>query len=350
MAVNVNEVYRTVLIILNKEQRGYMTPEEFNKIGSQVQKEIFERYFEDLNQLIRVPQTDLDYSDRIESLDEKMSIFKTETQAVYNSTDKKFTLPPLTHIIGSVTHERKTSGTNYELPTQIQRVGRTDFFNLRKSPMLTPSDMYPIYLLEENKISVYPSSLTVDAELDPPSNKIMVQYIKKPKDPIWGYVIGGAGQFIYDSSDYSNDKLLAGTNLIIDSSGPAVQGATIGIYNNVTFTSSNTSGSGLTINATITSSTEGTFEIVGSPTGFSIGDTFTIDDDQLGTNSTGPKLVITNINIAPPSGSINFELHNSEFVELVLNILLYAGIIIRDPQVVQAAAGQLQADRQNQKQ
>ena len=121
MAVNVNEVYRTVLIILNKEQRGYMTPEEFNKIGSQVQKEIFERYFEDLNQLIRVPQTDLDYSDRIESLDEKMSIFKTETQAVYNSTDKKFTLPPLTHIIGSVTHERKTSGTNYELPTQLQR-------------------------------------------------------------------------------------------------------------------------------------------------------------------------------------------------------------------------------------
>ena len=48
MAINVNTVYQTVLLILNKEQRGYMTPVEFNKIGTQVQLEIFERYFEDL--------------------------------------------------------------------------------------------------------------------------------------------------------------------------------------------------------------------------------------------------------------------------------------------------------------
>ena len=45
MAINVNTVYQTVLLILNKEQRGYMTPVEFNKIGTQVQLEIFERYF-----------------------------------------------------------------------------------------------------------------------------------------------------------------------------------------------------------------------------------------------------------------------------------------------------------------
>ena len=55
MAINVNTVYQTVLSILNKEQRGYMTPDEFNKVGTQVQLEIFERYFEDLNQQARVP-------------------------------------------------------------------------------------------------------------------------------------------------------------------------------------------------------------------------------------------------------------------------------------------------------
>jgi hypothetical protein len=36
MAVNVDTVYKTVLYILNKEQRGYMTPDEFNKVGQQV--------------------------------------------------------------------------------------------------------------------------------------------------------------------------------------------------------------------------------------------------------------------------------------------------------------------------
>jgi len=65
MAVNVDIVYKTVLLILNKEQRGYITPDEFNKIGSQVQREIFEAYFEDLNQQVRIPQTDMEYSDRV---------------------------------------------------------------------------------------------------------------------------------------------------------------------------------------------------------------------------------------------------------------------------------------------
>ena len=65
--INVNTVYQTVLLILNKEQRGYLTPEEFNKIGSQVQREIFERYFDDLNQQLRAPQPDVDYADRVVS-------------------------------------------------------------------------------------------------------------------------------------------------------------------------------------------------------------------------------------------------------------------------------------------
>ena len=86
MAINVNTVYQTVLLILNKEQRGYMTPVEFNKIGTQVQLEIFERYFEDLNQQIRVPQTDTDYADRVSNLDEKISIFKTSGNASYQNS------------------------------------------------------------------------------------------------------------------------------------------------------------------------------------------------------------------------------------------------------------------------
>ena len=48
MAVNVDTVYQTVLAIANKEQRGYLTPEEFNSLAEQVQLEIFEKYFEDL--------------------------------------------------------------------------------------------------------------------------------------------------------------------------------------------------------------------------------------------------------------------------------------------------------------
>ena len=45
MAVSVDTVYQRVLAILNKEQRGYVTPQEFNLFANQAQMDIFEQYF-----------------------------------------------------------------------------------------------------------------------------------------------------------------------------------------------------------------------------------------------------------------------------------------------------------------
>jgi hypothetical protein len=77
MALNVDTVYKTVLLIMNKEQRGYVTPDEFNKIATQVQLQIFENYFEDYTQQLRTPQNTSEYSERLKELDNKISIFKT---------------------------------------------------------------------------------------------------------------------------------------------------------------------------------------------------------------------------------------------------------------------------------
>ena len=48
MAINVDTVYKTVLSILNKEQRGYITPQEFNLFADKAQKEIVHHYFHDI--------------------------------------------------------------------------------------------------------------------------------------------------------------------------------------------------------------------------------------------------------------------------------------------------------------
>ena len=41
MAVSVDTVYQRVLAIANKEQRGYITPLEFNLFANQAQLDIF---------------------------------------------------------------------------------------------------------------------------------------------------------------------------------------------------------------------------------------------------------------------------------------------------------------------
>ena len=46
--VSIDDVYQRVLAIANKEQRGYITPQEFNLMANKAQLEIFDSYFHDI--------------------------------------------------------------------------------------------------------------------------------------------------------------------------------------------------------------------------------------------------------------------------------------------------------------
>jgi len=85
MAINVDQVYKTVLLIINKEQRGYLTPNEFNKLATQVQLDIVDTYFETINQQLRVPQNESEYGNRYKSVQEKLDVFKTIGSCTYTA-------------------------------------------------------------------------------------------------------------------------------------------------------------------------------------------------------------------------------------------------------------------------
>ena len=76
MAISVDTVYQKVLALANKEQRGYITPQEFNLFANQAQISIFEQYFYDLNQFERLPGNDTGHSDVLNMLREKISFFE----------------------------------------------------------------------------------------------------------------------------------------------------------------------------------------------------------------------------------------------------------------------------------
>ena len=77
--VNIDTVYQRVLALANKEQRGYITPQEFNLFANQAQMDIFEQYFYDLNQFLRVPGNSTGHSDMVELLEEKINLFERES-------------------------------------------------------------------------------------------------------------------------------------------------------------------------------------------------------------------------------------------------------------------------------
>ena len=121
MAINVDKVYKTVLLIINKEQRGYLTPDEFNKIATQVQLEIFESYFETLNQQMRLPQNESEYGDRYKTVQEKLDIFKVLGSATYVASNPNYFNTPNSGVAsGTQTFATVNNQTAYTLTTITQ--------------------------------------------------------------------------------------------------------------------------------------------------------------------------------------------------------------------------------------
>jgi hypothetical protein len=354
MAINVNEVYKTVLLILNKEQRGYITPDEFNKTGTQVQLEIFEKYFEDLNQNLRVRQDETEYADRVKNVDDKISIFKTQGNCVWDGANKLFTTPSDTHRIGTVI---------YKDSIEVERVQRNDLLYLKLSPLTKPSSSFPVYSYEDKlttitnpKIYVEPNSIQSD---------ISVTYIRKPNNVRFGYTIGSLGQYVYDSNTYVATGLpivqnalfsFLTTGFLATSSSPT-QTTWSGLTtssNGITY-----EGNGTGLKFTMTMSDIGIItglNVDASGSGFAAGDTITFDSSVFqagGGAGGGTNAVVTltssSIYNGTTFGSTQFEIDNTDQTEIVLNILKYSGIVIRDPQIINSAQQMAMAEDQNEK-
>tara|TARA_R110000744_G_scaffold99229_1_gene191642 strand:+ start:199 stop:1125 length:927 start_codon:yes stop_codon:yes gene_type:complete len=307
MAVSVDTVYRTVLLIMNKESRGYLTPDEYNKIGEQVQFEMFNEYFEDLNQQLRVPENDSEYSNRVKNLEEKLALFKTTPKTAIYNPGGYFNLPTppvqsaqetFTSVVGQAAYafqvlqaSEVASGTLQVFYDGVLKTEGADytispgggFINLIPPAMgvftinviLYQNDFYKLgTVIYDNKIEIERlnrnnflyinmSDLTRPNENNPififEENRLYVypdtivsdvtaNYLRKPKNINWGFTVAGGGNYIYN-----------------------------------------------------------------------------------------------------PANSVNFELQPTEQTSLITRILLYAGVVVRDPQLVQLAAGQIQNEKVNEK-
>ena len=75
--IHIDTVYQRVLALTNKEQRGYITPLEFNLLANQAQQLIFEQYFYDLDQVKRIKSDTTSFSDMEELIKNKLTSFTT---------------------------------------------------------------------------------------------------------------------------------------------------------------------------------------------------------------------------------------------------------------------------------
>jgi hypothetical protein len=192
--VNVNTVYQTVLLILNQQQRGYITPDEFNKIATQAQLTMFEAYASDLNQQYRLPSNDTEYSDRVKNIEQKLQFFQKNTVIPYDAVNSNFPLIEFpvvddSPVVVGTTNVLYRLGSVFYKDTDLgQYVQPNELRQLLLSPLTQPTENFPIYTYVEDVVKVYPNTIT---------NDISISYLKKPNNVLWGFTTNSVGAFIY---------------------------------------------------------------------------------------------------------------------------------------------------------
>jgi len=350
MAINVNTVYTTVLTILNKEQRGYLTPFEFNNIANQVQLEVFEKFFEDYNQYIRMPKTDVEFASRMDHIREEFQVFEETGFSITIpaggvQTSNTYNQPSNLHRFGTAFYNKAPGAP------EIAIMSKRDYKEQTLSPLLQPSLNFPIATYQKDQITVYPTLSSFSIE------DVEFNYIRKPSLARWGYYAGSLGQFIYDPTVFAENSLNNGGSLL-SSISPNLS-ATAPTLALAEYDSSSTGvtivsaggGTGLKIKMAITLGSGITTLFVSNPgTGYSVGDTITFASATFGgTANAVCTLAAGDFNSGSTYGSTNFEISDSMQTEVILEILRYTGIIIRDPQIIQAASQQLNEEEANSK-
>ena len=222
MAISVDKVYKTVLSILNKESRGFLTPDEFERIGSQVQLDILDQNFYDYNKAVvkaAAGRAVEDYGNIPEKIQHKIDPFYKANDLTLSNG--KVTIPSDLYKTINISITNKT--------IQLEKVNKSKLSYLLSSPLAKPTSSFPVYYQTNTEIITNPTL----------TGSISIEYIKVPEDVNWNHTVGSSGQLTYNSSS-----------------------------------------------------------------------------------------------------SVDFTLHDSDRVQLILGILKYAGLVIEDPAVIQSASGE----------
>lgn len=161
----------TVLAVINKENRGYITPAESDLFFNQGQLEIFEDYFLDYTKWIAKQNARLsnsDYSDIPQQLREKIEIFADTSIMTYDATTGLFKYPTDAYYVNEVYYNQE----------EADEVDKRRMRYLAKSNLTAPTTDYPIYTRYGRSVLMHPSTINTNVSCD---------YLRRPKTPKWTY-------------------------------------------------------------------------------------------------------------------------------------------------------------------
>jgi hypothetical protein len=191
----INSVRNTVLSVLNKNNYGYISPNDFNLFAKQAQLDVFENYFYRYNYQIlkeNARESGTGYADIKKQYEEVIDSFSKLVSLT--KTSGTFDLPTDYYTIVRVIH---TNGSGKMV--EIEKVPAARAQQLLMSNLTQPIELFPAYVQLEDKLTVYPDTI---------STGVSCYYVRYPKDPKWTYsMFQGEPLFNQSANDYQDFEL-----------------------------------------------------------------------------------------------------------------------------------------------
>lgn len=189
----INLIYEILKVILNKEQRGNVTPAEFNYLAKQVQETIFRGYFTDLSRDTLRDNRGVGAAGFASFVhNQRQRIDRFAKTATLSFDTPNFDLPNDLYMLYQHGITTSTGIVIEEVsPSKVGYLGQSS---------AAPSATFPVYeRVNEGEILISPSSI---------NSGVTCRYIRKPLDPNWTYTeVSGEPLFNAADADYQDFEL-----------------------------------------------------------------------------------------------------------------------------------------------
>ena len=193
--INVDTVYQKVLALANKEQRGYVTPQEFNLIADKAQLDILNSYFHDVRTAHLKPKNQTGFGDELEMLSEKLQPFRSSTTIENDGSNSILTLPTTLYKLDTIS---RAEG-------EVVELSKKEILLTENNPLTKATINRTVYVREGNDaVTIYPTPIATIVDTVP----FEIQFFKKPTPPNWGYVVVSE-KALYNSGASVNFELHA---------------------------------------------------------------------------------------------------------------------------------------------
>ena len=192
--ISINRVRNTVFFLLDKNNRGFLSPMEFDSFCSLAQNELFENLFYTYNKWLNLRSKHLantEFADIPKNIEEQIDFFSeytTTSNFTYSPTDDVWSYNETdiyrTNSLSLVNSQGKK--------VDIEKVPKGRVWNnMINSKLNGPTLTYPIYTNIGDGYRVFPVA--------PSGYSVELAYTRTPKTPKWSYTTDSNGNPVFNA-------------------------------------------------------------------------------------------------------------------------------------------------------